>query len=151
MIETDQRQRVSLKKLFGPSFICHPNGIILKFLDQNFALKTMIIIVIIIIDGEGDGDSKGYTMRKHYLYPEQKISTSSSSSEATPLMMKMEMETKTGQNGIEQRVMQLKRVKQCVNRQHYSHVHHWPPQHQYKSKSWTITIILRLTFVAWDS
>ena len=34
---------------------------------------------------------------------------------------------------------------------HYSHEHHWPPQQQYKSKNWTIAIILKLTLVAWDS
>ena len=69
--------------------------------------------------------------------------------------MEMEMETvtvtKTNHNGAEQRVKQLKRVKQYVDRQHYSHTHHRPPQQQYKSKSWTIAIILKLTFVAWDS
>ena len=34
---------------------------------------------------------------------------------------------------------------------HYSYAHYWPPQQQYKLKSWTIAIILKLTFVAWDS
>ena len=68
-------------------------------------------------------------------------------------MVKIEMETKTetDQNGAKQRVKRLKRVKQRANQQHYSHAHHWPPQQQYKSKSWTIAIILKLTFVAWDS
>ena len=66
-------------------------------------------------------------------------------------MVKMEMETQTDQNGAEQRVKQLKRVKQRVDRQHYSHAHHRPPKQQYKSKTWTIAIILKLTFVAWDS
>ena len=55
-----------------------------------------------------------------------------------------------GSNGAEQRVKKLKRVKQRVNQQYYPHVHHWPPQQQYKSRSWTIAIILKLTFVAWD-
>ena len=77
------------------------------------------------------------------------ISTSSSS------MVKIEtatkMETKTDQNDAKQRVKQLKRVKQSANQQHYSYAHHWPPQQQYKSKSWTIAIILKLTFVAWNS
>jgi len=63
-------------------------------------------------------------------------------------MMKMETETKTNQND-EQRVKQLKRVKQRV--EHYSHTHYRPPKQQYKSKTWTIAIILKLTFVAWDS
>ena len=69
--------------------------------------------------------------------------------EASMINMETEMtktKTKTNRNA-EQRVKQLKRV----DRQHYSHVHHWPPQQQYKSKSWTIAIILKLTFVAWDS
>jgi hypothetical protein len=55
------------------------------------------------------------------------------------------MKPKTATNGTKQR------VKQRANRQHYSHAHHRPPQQQYKSKSWTIAIILKLTFVAWDS
>ena len=111
MIET-----ASLKKLLGPRFICHPNGIVLKVLNQKPRPRTK--------------------------------STSSSS------MVKMETETtelKTDRNGAKQRVKQLKRVKQRANHQHYSHAHHWPPQQQYKSKSWTIAIILKLTFVAWDS
>ena len=66
-------------------------------------------------------------------------------------MVRMEMETQTDQNGAEQRVKKLKRVKQRVNRQHYSHEHYWPQQQQYKSKNWTIVIILKLTLVAWDS
>ena len=115
MIET-----ASLKKLSGPRFICHPNGIVLKVLNQKPRPRTK--------------------------------STSSSSSS----MVKMETEsteskTKTDRNGAKQRVKQLKRVKQRANLHHYSHAHHWPPQQQYKSKNWTIAIILKLTFVAWDS
>ena len=68
----------------------------------------------------------------------KRLSLSSSSSMVT-------MKTETDQNDAEQR------VKQRVDRQHYSHAHHSPPQQQYKSKSWTIAIILKLTFVAWDS
>ena len=34
---------------------------------------------------------------------------------------------------------------------HYSHERNWPPQQQYKSKNWTIAIILKSTLVAWDS
>ena len=60
-------------------------------------------------------------------------------------MVAMETEMNTDQNGAKQR------VKKRVDQQHYSHAHHWPPQQQYKSKSWTIAIILKLTFVAWDS
>ena len=84
----------------------------------------------------------------------REISTSSSAAAAAAAatsMVKMEMETQTDQNGAEQRVKQLKRVKQRVDRQYYSHAHHWPPKQQYKSKNWTIAIILKLTFVAWDS
>ena len=67
----------------------------------------------------------------------QKISTSSSSSAATAtatslVKMEMEIETEILKNCDEQRVKQLKRVKQRGNQQHYSHVHHWPPQQQYK-------------------
>ena len=57
-------------------------------------------------------------------------------------MMKMEMET--DQKCAEQRVKQLKHVKQRTNQQHYSHVHH-------KSKELLIAVILKLTHVAWDS
>jgi len=58
----------------------------------------------------------------------RKISTSSSSSSAAVAtaatsMVKIEIETQKDQNGVEQRVKQLKRVKQRVDRQHYSHVH----------------------------
>ena len=35
--------------------------------------------------------------------------------------------------------------------QHYSCEHHWPPKQQYKSKNWTLAIILKLTLVVWDS
>ena len=72
-------------------------------------------------------------------------------------MVKMETEsktepkTKTDQNGAKQRVKQLNRVKQRANQHHYSYAYYWPPQQQYKSISWTIAIILKLTFVAWDS
>ena len=79
------------------------------------------------------------------------LSSSAAVATAATSMVKMEMETQTDQNGAEQRVKQLKRVKQSVDRQHYSHVHHWPPKQQYKSKTWTIAIILKLTFVAWNS
>ena len=34
---------------------------------------------------------------------------------------------------------------------HYSHEYHWRPKQQYKSKNWTIAIILKLTLVAWNS
>ena len=40
----------------------------------------------------------------------------------------MEAETKTDQNDAEQRVKQLKRVKQRANQQHYSYAHHRAPQ-----------------------
>ena len=43
----------------------------------------------------------------------------------------------------------VRRIKQRANWQHhYSHEHHRPPQQQYKSKNWTIAIILKLTLVA---
>jgi len=58
-------------------------------------------------------------------------------------MVKMEIET--------DQIYAEQRVKQCADRQHYSRAHHWPPEQQYKSKNWTIVIILKLTFVAWDS
>ena len=46
-----------------------------------------------------------------------------------------------------------RRSKRCVNnqQQNYPHTHHWAPKQQYKSKNWTIAIILRLTLIAWDS
>ena len=112
-----QRSRIE-KDQRRPSFICHPNGMVLKVLNQK-------------------------------LHPQKSTSSSLTSSSS---MVKMETateterETKTKTNrNVEQR------VKQRVNQQHYSYVHHRPPQQQYKSKSWTIAIILKLTFVAWDS
>ena len=75
----------------------------------------------------------------------QKRSTLSSSSSMVT------METETNENCAEQRVKQLKCIKQRVDGQHYSHEHHRPPKQPYKSKTWTIANILNLTFVAWDS
>jgi len=72
----------------------------------------------------------------HVLKQKQSTLLSSSS------MVTIEMET--GQNAEQ-------RVKHCTNQRHYSHAHHRPPQQQYKSKNWTIAIILKLAFVAWDS
>ena len=113
-----QRSMIMKTKISGPKFICHPNGIVLKVLNQKICPQ----------------------------------STSSASSSATEkekeTEKKIETETKTN---AEQRIKQLNCVKQRANQHHYSHAHHRPPQQQYKSKSWTIAIILKLTFVAWDS
>jgi len=110
-----QRSRIE-KDQRRPSFICHPNGIVLKVLNQKLRRST------------------------------------SSLSSAMEMETKMEKtKTKTDQNGAKQRVRQLNCAKQRANQHHYSHAHHRPPQQQYKSKSWTIAIILKLTFVAWDS
>jgi len=81
----------------------------------------------------------------------QKISSSLPSAAAAKSLVKIETKTETLKNCDEHRVKQLKCVKQRVDRQYYSHTHHRPPQQQYKSKSWTIAIILKLTFVAWNS
>merc|ERR1712238_584287 len=117
------------KKISLPSFISHPNGILLKVLNQKPRPRKQ--------------SSSSASAMEMETESEIAISTSSSSSS----MVKIETETKTNRNA-EQRVKQLKRVKQRV--EHYSHTHH-RPQQQYKSKRWTIAIILKLTFVAWDS
>ena len=67
--------------------------------------------------------------------------------DTSALLVTKQLETEMYPNGVEQRVKQLKRV----DRQQYSHTYHWPPQQQYKSKSRTIAIILKLIFVSWDS
>ena len=125
MIKTDQ-QRL-------PSFISHPNGIVLRVLKRQRSLKDFV-----------ESENNPSEIVLHAL--KQKRSTLPSSSS----MVTMEMETETNRNA-EQHVKQLKSVKQRANWQHYSHVHHWPPQQQYKSKNWNIAIILKLTFVALDS
>jgi len=132
LLRVFKRQRsmimaASLKKL-SARFICHPNGIVLKVLNQKPRPRKQ---------------SSSSSAMEMETESEIAISTSSSSSS----MVKIETETKTNRNA-EQRVKQLKRVKQRV--EHYSHTHH-RPQQQYKSKRWTIAIILKLTFVAWDS
>jgi len=117
LLRVFKRQRSRIEKdQRRPSFICHPNGIVLKVLNQKLRRST------------------------------------SSLSSAMEMETKMEKtKTKTDQNGAKQRVRQLNCAKQRANQHHYSHAHHRPPQQQYKSKSWTIAIILKLTFVAWDS
>ena len=134
MIET-----ASLKKLSGPRFICHPNGIVLKVLNQKPRPRkksTSSSSIEMALATEMEMEIAKATRCKPVPRTETK---------------KTESKTKTDQNGAKQRVKQLKRVKQRANQHHYSYAHHWPPQQQYKSKSWTIAIILKLTFVAWDS
>ena len=131
-IEKDQRRRASLKKLSGPRFICHPNGIVLKVLNQKPRPRTKSTSLSSAMEMEMETET------------EMEIAISTSSSSSSMVKMDMETKTKTNRNA-------KQRVKQRVDRQHYSHAHHWPPQQQYKSKSWTIAIILKLTFVAWDS
>ena len=83
----------------------------------------------------------------------------------------MEMETTTIEMEMEMMTAAMETDKQCAaqhtdviksntipqhgtsseRQQYYSHEHHWPPKQQYKSKNWTIAIILKLTLVAWDS
>ena len=124
------------KKISGPRFIGHTNRIILKVLNQNRSCKSPFRAVV----------SAQCGTVCILLSPSAAVAAAA----AAAAMVKMETKTKTNRNA-EQRVKQMKRVKQRANQQHYSHAHHWPPQQQYKSKSWTIAIILKLTFVTWDS
>ena len=148
MIET------SLKKRSGPRFICHPNGIVLKVLNQKPRPRTKSTSSSSMVKIETETKTEAKTDQNGanscavaISIRNRRIPTPSSSS----LTVKMEKETY--QHGNEQRAKKLKRAKQCASnrQQHYSHTHHRPPQQQYKSKNWTIAIILKLTFVAWDS
>ena len=121
------------KKRLGPRFNCHPNGIVLKVLNRKRSRKSPFRAVV----------STRCGTVPHALHQSTILLSSSTAAPLAASMVKME--AKTNRNA-EQRVKQLKRVKQ-----HYSHAHHWLPQQQYKSKRWTIAIILKLTFVAWDS
>ena len=128
-----QRSRISSSSS-EPTFIYHPNGIVLQVLNQQqIRLQSSSGAAVI--------------SKREILHALKRKRSSLSSSSS---MVKMETETETNRNA-EQHVKQLKRVKQRVDRQHNSLVHHQPPQQQYKSKSWIIAIILKLTFVAWDS
>jgi len=113
-------------KIRLPSFISHPNGIVLRVLEQ-----------------------KRSTMDK-----QSALSVTKKSLCTIPLKdladEPVKVATETDQNAAHY-VKQLKRVKQHVDRQHYSYAHQWPPKQQYKSKNWNIAIILKLTLVAWDS
>ena len=161
MIQKDQDQRRVCAKQRSPSssvpsFICHPNGIVLRVLNQKQPRIQSPSRAVVSARKQSSPSSSSMEVEMTSCavaisIRNRKISTSLLSSSAAISMVKIEMETQTDQNGAEQRVKQLKRVKQRVDRQHYSHVHHWPPQQQYKSKSWTIAIILKLIFVAWDS
>ena len=132
LLRVFKKQRSMIEKqLSGTSFICHPNGMVLKVLNQKRSRKSPFRARC------------GTDLRLHQ-------SSAAAAAAAAASMVKMEMETQTNRNA-EQRVKQLKRVKRRANQHHYSYAHHWPPQQQYKSKSWTIAIILKLIFVAWDS
>merc|ERR1712238_236401 len=148
LLRVFKKQRSMIEKqLLGPSFICHPNGIVLKVLNQKLRPRKQSTSSSSSMERkiETEMELAKATRYGTIICVLNQISSSLS-------MVKMETETKrdtktkTNRNA-EQRVKQLKRA----NQQHYSHAHYWPPQQQYKSKSWTIAIILKLTFVAWDS
>ena len=124
------------KKLSLPSFISHPNGILLRvFKRQRSMIETASL--------------KKLSGPRFICHPNGivlKVLNQNPRNRETET--KTEVKTKTN---AEQRIKQLNCVKQRANQHHYSHAHHRPPQQQYKSKSWTIAIILKLTFVAWDS
>ena len=128
-----KRQRSMIEKqLLGPRFICHSNGIVLNVLNQRSQKSLFRAVVSALCE----------TVLR--LHRSTSLLSPSAAAAVAVLMVKREMETQTNRNAEQ-------RVKQRANQQHYSHVHHWPPQQQYKSKSWTMAIILKLTFVAWDS
>ena len=141
-----QRSMIEMTKIFGPKFICHPNEMVLKVLNQKLCPWTSSSSSSMETEIEIAKATRFGTIIRVL---KQKISTSSSSAVATTTsLVKMETKTETKTNwNAEQRVKQLKRF----DWQHYSHAHHRPPQQQYKSNSWTIAIILKLTFVAWNS
>ena len=133
---------IETKKISRAKFICHPNGTVLRVLNQKRSWKSPFRAVV--------SARYGTVLRLHRSTSLLSPSPAAAAAAAAVSTVKMEMETPTNRNA-EQCVKQLKRVKQRANQQHYSYAHHRPPQQQYKSKSWTIVIILKLTFVAWDS
>merc|ERR1712238_254049 len=148
LLRVFKKQRPMIEKqLLGPSFICHPNGIVLKVLNQKLRPRKQSTSSSSSMERKIETEMELAKATRYGTIIRVLNQISSSLS-----MVKMETETKrdtktkTNRNA-EQRVKQLKRA----NQQHYSHAHYWPPQQQYKSKSWTIAIILKLTFVAWDS
>jgi len=148
LLRVFKKQRSMIEKqLLGPSFICHPNGIVLKVLNQKLRPRKQSTSSSSSMERKIETEMELAKATRYGTIIRVLNQISSSLS-----MVKMETETKrdtktkTNRNA-EQRVKQLKRA----NQQHYSHAHYWPPQQQYKSKSWTIAIILKLTFVAWDS
>jgi len=142
LLRVFKRQRSMIETISGPKFICRPDGMVLKVLNQR-ARKSPFRTAV--------SARCGTVLCLHRSTSILSPSAAAAAAAAVAAsMVKMDMETQTNRNA-EQRVKKLNRVKQRANQQHYSHAHHWPPQQQYKSKSWTIAIILKLTFVAWDS
>ena len=135
------------KKVLGSSLICHPNRMVLRVLNQQRSWlqspSGADVSKRVLLQKCSPIKSSGIVL--HALKRKRKRLTLSSSS------FMVIMETETNQNIAEQRVKKLKQVKQRVDWQHYSNAHHRPPKQQYKSKTWTIAIILKLTFVALNS
>ena len=133
------------KKLSLPSFISHPNGMLLRVFKRQ---RSMIMAASLKkLSARFICHPNGIVLKvlNQKPCPRKQSSSYSVTDMETEKKMETKTETKTATNGAKQR------VKQRANRQHYLHAHHRPPQQQYKSKSWTIAIILKLTFVAWDS
>jgi len=87
------------KKISGPSFICHPNGIVLRVLNQQqIRLQSSSGAAVI---------SKREIL--HALKRKRSTLPSLSS------MVTIETETETDHNGDEKHVKQLKHVKQRVD------------------------------------
>ena len=122
-----KRQRSRIRSSSSePTFICHPNGIVLKVLNQKQSRIQSPSCVVVKC-------SVKHRLPLIKLSVERQVDTSVLSA----LLVTKKSKTETHQNCDEQRVKQLEHVKQ--------------PQQQYKSKNWSIAIILKLTFVAWDS
>ena len=112
MIQTDQRRVLAKQRSspsysppsssLVPSFICHPNGIVLRVLNQK---QSRI---------QPPSCGVAISIRNHKISASS-LSSSAAAAAAATSMVKMEMEMQTDQNGVEQRVKQLKRVKQCVD------------------------------------
>ena len=119
-------------KISGPKCICHPNGMVLKVLNQKLCPQKQSTSSSSSSMKMEMETAKATRCKTIIRVLNQLTSSSVAVATATATsLVKMEMET--DKNGAEQRIRQLKRVKQRA-KQHYSHVHHWPPQQQYKSK-----------------
>ena len=113
----------SLKKLLGPRFICHPNKIVLKLLNQkpcpqkesssssSAAAAAATTEKEKEMETEKEMEISMATRCGNIIRVLDQISISSSSMVMETETKKTEPKTKTDQNGAKQRVKQLKHVK----------------------------------------